>query len=245
MTPTWPVRINHRWDVNVLPHRHYWWNRKPFWECDRLSSLAVRVEKGMTLWDIGAEEGDFTALYRQFVGDSGRIVAVEPSPGYWPAIRATWEANGYPEVPGSFVGFASDQTAQATVRTDDAWARELGDDGWPKATGWDISPDYGFRHLAEQANIVPQRTFCDLAAEFGVPDAITMDIEGAELRALQGGLDLFAEHDVLVWASLHPVPLQEWYHADIPMLLDVMRSVGYRGDYLGFESEQFYLFRKA
>lgn len=239
------VRINNRWDVQVLPHRYAWHTARESWEADRLSSCAVRIEPGMTVWDVGAEEGDFTSLYRQWVGDKGRIVAVEPSPGYWPAIRATWEANGYPEVPGWFAGFMSDVTAEPTKKSDDAWSREAGEDGWPKSSTWDISPDYGFRHLAPHADIIPQITICDLAERFGVPDGIILDIEGAEHRALKGGLDLFAEHDVNVWASLHPVPLQEWYHADTAMIHEMMRSVGYRADYLGFESEQFWLYRRG
>ena len=246
MAVTVPTNINARadWNLNLLPHRHAWHTAREAWESDRLASCGTRIEEGMTVWDIGAEEGDFTALYRKWVGDSGRVVAIEPSPGYWPAIRATWEANGYAEPPGCYVGFVGSEDTEPTKETSDAWARALGEDGWPLATGWDISPDYGFRHLAEQQQIIPQRTITTLA-ELAPPDAIIMDIEGAEIRALRGALPLLADHDVLIWASLHPVPLAEWYHADIPMIYDTMRSVGYRGDYLGFESEQFHLFRRA
>lgn len=249
MTAAVPTKVNGIWPVSLLPHRVEFHDKRPRWERDRLVSCADRIESGMVVYDLGAEEGDFTALYRTWVGDSGQVVPVEPSPPYWPAIRKTWEGNGFAPPKAWFAGFVSDVTDLAPPQDGMARKRLPGrgraDSAWPVCSVGPVIPDFGFRHLAQQADSTPQITLTDLAERTGlVPDAIVMDIEGSEHRALVGAAELLTQHDVLVWASLHPVPMAEWYGVTVDDVHELMRSYGYEGTYLGEEIELFFVYER-
>ncbi|MEX2253640.1 MAG: FkbM family methyltransferase [Thermoleophilaceae bacterium] len=240
-----PGRINDRWELMLLPHRVEFHAKRPRWEAPRLASCAERTEPGMSVWDIGAEEGDFTSLYRSWVGEAGRLVAIEPQPAYWPAIRQTWEANALGDPPGVFCGFASDITEAHPPRDALEAGRVLSRDGWPACSIGSVQPDFGFRHLAQQTDSTPQVTLDDLAELHGQPDVIVMDIEGAEVQALRGASELLASAPLLVYVSAHPVPMREWYGVEMRDLHELMLGHGYAGTYLGAEIEEFWLFEKA
>ena len=114
------------------------------------------MEPGMTVYDLGAESGDFTALYRSWVGPSGLVVAVEPSPPYWPSIRQTWEANDFGPPPAWFSGFVSDVTDLTPPLDEMADQRENDGTGWPQSSNGPVVPDFGFRHLCQQADSTPR-----------------------------------------------------------------------------------------
>ncbi len=105
-----PGRINDRWELMLLPHRITFHRDRHQWEAGRLAHCAERMTPGMVIYDVGAECGDFTALYRTWVGSAGAVVPVEPQPAYWPAIRAHWEANGGGAPEAWFPGFAGEAT---------------------------------------------------------------------------------------------------------------------------------------
>lgn len=219
-----PSRINDRWDIVLPQDRHEFHLARPNWESERLASMHERLEDGMNVFDVGAESGDFTALYKLWVGP-GEVLPVEPSLPYWPSIRQTWEANGFDAPRFTFTGFASDVTRLITKK-------EPGESlvhGWPECSVGGISPDFGFRHLAQDTDRTPQVTLDHLAGKTFVPDVIVMDIEGAEYRALKGAQNLLREHKLLVWVSVHPPTMKAWYGktpADIDRL---MWSLGYDG----------------
>lgn len=234
--------INDTWPVVLTPDRFDFHAPRPGWEHERLVSCAELMTPGMTVYDLGAESGDFTALYRSWVGDTGKVVAVEPSPPYWPSIRQTWEANDFGPPPAWFSGFVSDVTDLHPERDELAAARVDDGTGWPQSSNGEVIPDFGFRHLCQQADSTPQITIDDLAARMGAPDAIVMDIEGSEFRALTGATRTLTDHRPLVWVSIHPEPLAVWYGkapVDIHLL---MRDHGYRGDFLGLCTEELWLY---
>ena len=242
MNITRPSLINDTWPIILTPDRYEFHAARPEWESKRLESCAKLIQPRMTVYDLGAESGDFTALYRSWVGPTGNVVAVEPSPPYWPSIRQTWEANNFGPPPSWFSGFVSDITDLAPEHDDMAYSRVDDGTGWPVSSNGEVIPDFGFRHLCQQAASTPQITIDDLADRVGAPDAIVMDIEGSEYRALQGASRVLTDDRPLVWVSVHPMPLDEWYGrcpADIHVL---MRDYGYRGDFLGVCTEELWLY---
>lgn len=248
---TIPTTINNVYPINLLEHRVTFHRDRPRWEYERLQSMSYLVQPGMTVYDVGAEEGDFTALYRSWVGDGGHVVAVEPSPGYWPAIRATWEGNGFGEPPTCVLGFASDKTATPPdgPHWHDAARRELAitSSGWPVCATGVIVPDFGFRHLAQQTDSTREYRMDDLPELFGVdpPDVIVFDIEGAEYHALVGCERLFEVGAArpLVWVSVHEPTMLEWYEKRLGDIVRLMDGHGYGGFYLGTSGgEDYWLF---
>jgi len=235
-----PCKINGLYTVNLLPHRVAFHDARPGWEAERLASMHETVEPGWCIYDLGAESGDFTSLYRKWVGLNGSVVPVEPSPPYWAEIRQTWEANGFKPPWDWFAGFVSDTTDLNPPNDVDAYARAAVD-GWPASARWEVQPEFGFRHLAQQADCTPQITIDDLVKRAVYPpDAIVMDIEGAELRALEGAQVTLAERRPVMWVSIHPGTLAEWYGATREDIHALMNWYDYAPTLLGQDSEEYW-----
>jgi FkbM family methyltransferase len=198
-------KINARWDLIMPDFRVEFHAKRELWEASRLAAMFDEVEEGQTIVDVGAEHGDFTALYRQWVGDSGVVVPVEPQSIYWPCIRETWKANGYPEIPPCYRGFVDDQGTDAEA---------LYHDEWPDEANPEVIADPGFLHLSSKDFTVPRISLDYLAGYLpAVIDHVVLDIEGAELLALQGARRLMSSVRPTMWVSVHPPPLWEWYGA--------------------------------
>lgn len=240
--------INARWPLVMPAHRCAFHDEKPWWESSRLAVCADVMQPGMTVYDIGAEHGDFTALYRSWVGDTGAVVPFEPSPPYWPCIRETYEANDFAPPPAWWAGFAGPVTMQPERPTIDARER----DGWPVcAWGENSDEDIGrFRHLAQQIHETPTTRIDQFAVAHDLlPDAVVIDVEGAEYEVLNGMTGLFV-NGVLpyVFVSVHDVgawsPLGGWYDRCAADLDDLMGKHGYARtelEKLG-EGERFYYY---
>jgi FkbM family methyltransferase len=66
-----------------------------FWEMWLTQFLARRVEKGMTIVDVGANFGYYTLLFGEGVGERGRVLAVEPNPMAIKLLERTVNLNGF------------------------------------------------------------------------------------------------------------------------------------------------------
>lgn len=236
-------KINDRWDLRLTPDRAEFHRLRPGWEAERLSAMYEQVSPGQCVWDLGAESGDFTALYKQWVGAEGCVVPVEPSPLMWPQLRAHWEGNGCGPLEHRLVGFISDQDRTAP-EPDPAAYREpfVEDDGWPACSVGEVVPDPGFRHLSGQPDMYHQWTIDTLASMSPSPDHIVMDIEGAEWHGLAGARECLEVVRPLVWVSVHPVPLKEWYGKEPVDIHLLMKDYGYQGTFLGLCTEELWLF---
>jgi FkbM family methyltransferase len=205
------------------------------WERGRLESVHERLKPGMRVWDVGSEHGDFSALYRSWGAD---VVLVEPSPPYWPCARRTFEANGFDPPSAWFNGFAADTTR---------WrSGDFGRDGWPWCSEGPVVADYGFRHLAQDLE-TPRITVDALADLTAPPDALMIDVEGAEHAVLSGARRVLASGDALVWVSVHEPTMLDWYGRTLDNLHALMASVGYAGELLPShgEAETFWLYERT
>ncbi len=228
MVDTVPVEINDRWTLQLLPHRVPQF-AKP-WESERLADMADRLRAGMHIVDVGAEEGDFPALWASW-GCS--VSLVEPDPRVWPNMRATFEANGLTQPMVSWVGFACDVD-------DDHGGRVAGKNGWPPEADGNPIVDHRFRHLSQQANTTPQVRL-DTMLHFNHVDAITIDVEGSELAVLEGAKRILLFDRPVVWVSIHTD--HRWMDDQYPTgkARDVhrhMRGMGYVGTHLATDHEE-------
>lgn len=229
--------INDRWEIMLSEERASFHAERPLWEAGRLAHMAERVRPGMVVYDIGAEHGDLSALYglwTRSLGGPAPVVLIEPEPRMWPSIRQTWEANmdGYGAPPRWFVGFASDETDLRPLGPGMARIGAQNDPLWPDAADGPLLHDPGFRHVRERAADTPRTRIDEFAFASSLPpDAIVMDIEGAEALALRG-LERLSRRP-LVWVSVHDVgeefnALRDWYHSSAEELDALMRSFGYQ-----------------
>jgi FkbM family methyltransferase len=63
-----------------------------YWKTRLMSDL---VKEGMTILDIGANEGYYSLLFARLMRDNGRVLAFEPDPSNSRLLRRNIEANGY------------------------------------------------------------------------------------------------------------------------------------------------------
>lgn len=266
------VEINGRWPVTMPEHRAArpeW----PWWEAQRLAamhSLVANLRRPDRLtddpvrpvvYDVGAEEGDFPALYSTWGCD---VFAIEPNPKAWPWIRRTWNANhqrtsGAPfgrEVPEFPMAWASVLLGAAQSWPTETYA-DVGPVGqWWGAQGWpdvsfreDAVPDHGFFHLAEHRTVCPVVTLDQLTADcaemlpgFRPPDIIAMDCEGGEFQVVLGAQRVLEEFRPWLLISVHPEFMRDLYDENEQDLHDFLRAVGYIPTFLAADHEHHWIY---
>jgi FkbM family methyltransferase len=222
------VTVNGRWQLRLPDFRalRYTTAGPDGWERARLASMHVNLDPSDVLLDVGTESGDMTALLARWVRS---VVAVEPNPVAWPNVRAIFDANGLEPPAAHWVGFVSD----VTVRGDDPFGA-----GWPDCVDGPLVAATGLRHLADDEATTPQITIDDLVNRLDeIPTAVTIDVEGAELRALHGASRFLAKHRPLLWVSVHPAQLRRHFRQVPADVYAHLEALGYRVTHLGDDHE--------
>lgn len=232
MTKMFNTRVNGKWNI-VLPEHRATVPNWPFWEKERLAAMYAAIRPGDAILDIGAEQGDMSALFAKWAGPNGDITLIEPSQGFWPNIKATFEANGLKPY-RCYQALVSRKT-EAQITDVQGKLYE-----WPVAARGEINLDVGFSHLNEKPDI-PVVAIDDL--DLPDVDIITMDIEGSEYEAVEGMLKTIDKFKPTIFISVHPEFM--WReHGHTPDDLHVMlHKAGYEGTYLAFDHEQHWMYK--
>jgi FkbM family methyltransferase len=153
-------------------------------EPDVQEALAHELSPGMVVYDIGANIGFFTMIAARAVGPQGRVLAFEPLPENVRWLRHNVDINdfGQVEIVEAAVG-AREGTAAFESGNTAVWAR-ISDTG-----------EHEVRVLSIDDGIA--------AGSLPVPDVVKMDIEGAEVDALDGMRETLARHRPTVIVELH------------------------------------------
>lgn len=142
------------------------------WEKEETALFESIVTPGMTVLDVGANVGYYTLLASRLVGPQGKVIAFEPEPlNFELLIRNILEnrsanVTAWPYAVGSALGYADLNLS------------------WPASTGSHsiaYQPKGGSSKL--RVVLVGLDDFLDPSLW---PDVIKMDIEGAEIFALEG-----------------------------------------------------------
>lgn len=224
--------LNGKHELNLPEERQKQWqtwaDRGTNWEEERIDSIMGFLDKSDLIFDIGSERGDFPALWST---RGARVVMVEPSDRFWPEIRETWNLNNNGTPLGMYVGFCGPQ--QRGSRGNPSL--------WPPEAMGEYHPDPGFYRIVDYPD-APIFTIDELTETFGAPDAISMDIEGAELQALRGGTHTFLEHRCpAVWVSVHPDFMPQFNDTKENLLL-FMDQMKYSAELLAVDHEEHWLF---
>lgn len=241
--------INGKYKLKLPFHRAIrpdWDIAKGGWETTRLDKLKEVTSKGSVVYDIGAEEGDISALLSIWSG--GNIVLFEPNPLVWPNIKLIWESNNLPPPLGYFVGFASDTTNLQPQNLNIDMRINIG--GFPPAANGQVISNHGFRHLAEESDATPQITLDDFVYgqqvynKIAAPSILNIDVEGSELNVLKGAEKLLTNNAITVLVSVHPEFMYNYFGAYTSDLTNYMKAIGYKYDLLDFDHEYHFLFVK-
>lgn len=161
-------------------------------EPNELAFLAGALEPGMTVVDVGANDGLYTLFAAERVGPSGQVLAVEPSRREYGRLTDNLALNRLTNVRARRLGLA-DRNGEALLKVagyEHEGQNTLGE----------------FHHqgiLLSHTEAVPVRRLDDLVREEGLVrvDAVKVDAEGAERAVLAG-----AEATLARW---HPLLLLE------------------------------------
>jgi FkbM family methyltransferase len=168
----------------------------------------------MTVFDVGANIGQYTLLAARRVGPQGQVHAFEPTPHVIAQLRHNVALNQLGNVRINPVA-VSDHSGKATLyyfEGTDAGENTIMDAAGGTACG-----------------TVPTVTLDDYVAERGLRrvDVIKMDIEGAELLALQGASDLLSgENAPLLLMEVHAKTLG-FSGLNMEQLLGLLGKHGY------------------
>jgi len=227
--------VNDRWRIRIprfLAEYSGWWDT---WEKERHLSMSQHLKPGMTFFDVGTSDGWQSILYALMLGGPQRMVLIEPTAEVWPNIKLIWEQNRLAMPKACYLGFLADSDT---------------DQGCVHFGCWPDGPDYShflkgraFTLLDDQGDaFVPRRKLDTLASLVRWPDAINVDVEGAELLVLRGAEETLKSRHPLVWVSVHPEFMDKGFHHTPRMLHEFMSDCGYNGKLLAIDHEEHHLF---
>lgn len=229
--------VNGRWPL-LLPEHRALRPEWPWWEAGRLAAMATVIGPGSVVWDIGAEEGDFPALWASW---GAEVVLAEPNPRVWPNIAAVWRANDLPEPLLCWPGFLADADTEFRRQTVPNPQR-----GWPECAGGPVIGDHGFCRVEERPDL--PTTTIDRLVNMGAappPTVLTMDVEGAELHVLRGASTTMQVHRPEVFVSIHPEFMAHHYGIEngVEAVGSFMAALGYGEQFLTIDHEHHWWFR--
>ena len=139
--------------------------------------IAKLVRPGMLAFDVGAHSGYFTLILSRLVGETGKVISFEPGPRS-NDLRRHIELNNLSNV--EVVG------AAVSDRSGTAFFNDI---------------DY-FGQLSQKGRPVEVVRLDD----YPVPDFVKMDIEGAEVSALEGAGQILSAQRTIWLVAFHGVP---------------------------------------
>lgn len=159
------------WLPAFTPHRHEWDAEEAF-----LDGLDWR---GLTVYDVGGDQGLFTLFFARRVGRDGKVVVFEPNPRSYSRITRNVELNGFDNVrlvPRGLgerrerVAFTypADEPARGTARP--AFVRKL------RRRPTVINDEIDINSLDDEIS----------GSGLPAPDFIKLDVEGYEYPVLKG-----------------------------------------------------------
>lgn len=158
------------------------------YEPRQTAAFCSSVRAGAVVYDVGAHFGYYSLLASKLVGDSGRVIALEPSPRNLRVLRKHIELN---------------HLANITV-LETALSDQQGEARFENRAG------SGVGHLSPDGPLTVKLTTLDaLAREFPAPNVLKVDVEGAEEAVLRGGRETLSRSKPTIFLSTHGPALAE------------------------------------
>lgn len=195
--------------LTFLPTGHF--------EPNEFALMDRGLRPGMVFVDGGGNEGLYTLFASAKVGAKGRVIAVEPSPCEIARLRANLELNDARNVDVAEVAL--------TERSGSAWMR-VAEDGH---SGQNTLGAFAYEGIGTaESRDVTAITLDQLLGERHIEtvDVIKLDLEGAEIRALQGAIGMLRQCRPLLLIEVSEVALG--HQGGSPeALLELLRGEGY------------------
>jgi FkbM family methyltransferase len=179
-------------------------------------ALRANLNRGDTVWDVGANTGLLSMFAAKLVGKRGHVVAFEPSPDVFGVLQQN--VNGISSITVSEVGIGSTNGtatfAACGLSPEGAFVRELVERHCGEENVQDIAVQiHSIDHLIEHAL-------------YPCPSLIKIDVEGFELEVLKGGKRFLAAERPILIIEIHPYHLSR-SGGDDRQLFSLLRELGY------------------
>ena len=163
------------------------------YEKENYDYLKKQIKQRDHVIDIGAHIGLFSVVCSQLVGKEGKVICFEPTPGTFKLLQQTLELNHCENViPVQAAVSSKDGEATFYISTENEGNNSnslVGNNTLQKMEGYRVK----------------LKTIDSVVAEYKInPSLIKIDVEGAELDTLQGGLKTFLSLKPKVILGLHP-----------------------------------------
>ncbi|MCY3914660.1 MAG: FkbM family methyltransferase [Chloroflexi bacterium] len=215
----------------------------PFWfrlelltgqhETETRRALERLARPGMVALDVGAHIGFHTRLLARRVGSAGRVIALEPHPRTFEALRQN--TRKLPNVTTLRAAAAEDEgsaelhdylmmSASGSLQYDQALAHQQR----ARMGAGDVTPR-GAGRFEPQRYRVQTVTIDDCLDQLGIArvDIVKMDIEGAELAALRGmRRTIAASPGLALVMEYNPAALKAFGHEPVAALAEA-RGLGF------------------
>jgi FkbM family methyltransferase len=212
------------------------WDVWDYWERERIESMKQHLNKGDVLFDIGTESGWCNLVYAEIVGPEN-MVLIEPTPEFWPNIHALWYKRFSVDPRGCYAGLMSDTT------TDIRKGSEL--NSWGEKYLGPIVDRNKYIYIHDNSEQIPMITIDEYVSQTGiVPDAITIDVEGAEFLVFKGGENTLKNNNLKLFVSIHDDLGIRDYNTTPEQTIGFLESLGYRGEFLAKNHEAHWYFTK-
>lgn len=218
------------------------------YEPKNFQSFRDTMKPGQLIYDIGAYDGITSVIAGQTVGGSN-VVIIEPAEMNWATIRAYWDAHNLSSPRATYAGFLSEVDK---IGLDPKSVVVMGD--FPAEVDTSSVAQYeeglNFRLLSDrtfypEVAARPNLTLDTVASIAGVPAAITMDVEGAEMLVLQGALEILRAAHPRLWISVHPDFMRERFQQDVAFMHMFLSRLGYKETLLAKDHEEHWLWERV
>ena len=178
------IKVRLDWASDIT----YWTNT--YENHKELKVFSSHFREGVTVMDIGANTGVYALHFSRKVGTNGKVYAFEPVPEYFERLKEHIALNNATNiVPVPFA--LSDQKGTTKM----------------SVAGGESSL---FLYRTDQFVEVPVTTLDDFVAENGVDrvDAIKLDVEGAELKVIQGAEKTIQQFKPIMMVEINATTLK-------------------------------------
>lgn len=215
------------------------WDVYDYWEKCRWDSIEANLHSGDKVLDIGTEHGWMSVVLARLVGEHN-LSLFEPSSEFWPNIRAIWEANDLTAPEHAWQGFVGAITSPEPP--------SYVSNSWPVCSIGPLVDGMAYRYLHNIKDVLlNQHITIDAWTELtgSTPNAISIDVEGAELDVLVGAKRVLDTAHPLVWVSLHPDLMGRDYASTPEDVKEYMSGLGYQMDLLCTDHEEHWMCRHS
>jgi FkbM family methyltransferase len=200
------------WLPSFIPRPHEWDAEEQF-----LASLSWR---GLTIYDVGGDQGLFTLFFAYRAGASGQVIAFEPNPQSYQRIQRNVELNNFTNVRVLPVGLSNEQTKLSFT--------------YPA-----LEPARGTASHTIASKIMhePSATVCEIEvnslddeierSQLPAPQFIKIDVEGMEHAALLGMQKTLSKFHPRLSIEIHGAEMEEKL-ANAERVVNLLEEVGYQ-----------------